>query len=99
MAIQFTITGSRLLIEDCINAVVSFFLIGVAIYCFVVMPISKLLARIRRGEASTVPATKTCPECLGDVPIAARRRAFCTSVLAANRSIIAAEQRPLRARP
>jgi large conductance mechanosensitive channel len=83
-AIQFTIHGSKFLIGDFVNAVVSFFLIGVAIYFFVVMPVNKLLARMRRGEAAPDPTTKKCPECLSDVPIAARRCAFCTSELAAN---------------
>ena len=83
-AIQFTIHGSKFQIGDFINALVSFFLIGVAIYFFVVMPVNQLLARMRRGEAAPDPTTKKCPECLSDVPIAARRCAFCTSVLAAN---------------
>lgn len=83
-AIQFTINGSKFLVGDFINALVSFILIGVAIYFFVVMPVNKLLARMRRGEAAPDPTTKKCPECLSDVPIAARRCAFCTSELAAN---------------
>jgi large conductance mechanosensitive channel len=81
-AIQFTINGSKFLIGDFINAVVSFILIGIAIYFFVVMPVNKLLARMRRGEAAPDPTTKKCPECLSDVPIAARRCAFCASELA-----------------
>lgn len=83
-AIQFTINGSKFLIGDFINALVSFLLIGTAIYFFVVMPVNKLLARMRRGEATPDPTTKKCPECLSDVPIGARRCAFCTSGLAAN---------------
>ena len=38
-----------------------------------------LIARRRRGEAPADPTTKKCPECLSEVPIAARRCAFCTS--------------------
>jgi large conductance mechanosensitive channel len=40
-----------------------------------------LIARRRRGEAPPDPTTKKCPECLSEVPIAARRCAFCTSPL------------------
>ena len=36
---------------------------------------------VRRGEAPPDPTTKKCPECLSEVPIAARRCAFCTSLL------------------
>jgi len=45
-----------------------------------VLPVNRLLARMRRGEAAPDPTTKKCPECLSEVPIAARRCAFCTSV-------------------
>ena len=77
-AIVFTVNDSKFLIGDFLNALVSFILIGAAIYFFVVMPVNKLLARMRRGEAAPDPTTKKCPECLSDVPIAARRCAFCT---------------------
>jgi large conductance mechanosensitive channel len=80
-SIAFTVNGSKFLIGDFINAVVSFVLIGAAVYFFVVLPVNTLLARIRRGEATPDPTTKKCPECLSEVPIAARRCAFCTSSL------------------
>ncbi len=78
-AIAFEINGSRFLIGDFINAVVSFVLIGAAVYFFVVVPVNAYLARMRRGEAPPDPTTKKCPECLSEIPIAARRCAFCTS--------------------
>jgi len=80
-AIAFEINGSKFLIGDFINAVVSFLLIAAAVYFFVVVPVNAMLARLRRGEASPDPTTKKCGECLSDVPIAARRCAFCTSML------------------
>jgi large conductance mechanosensitive channel len=80
--ILFTVNNSKFLIGDFINALVSFLLIGAAVYFFVVLPVNKLMARLRRGEAPPDPTTKKCPECLSDVPIAARKCAFCTSVLA-----------------
>src|SRR5215472_12386005 len=80
-AIDFTVNGSKFALGDFINAIVSFILIGAAVYFFVVLPVNRILARIRRGEATPDPTTKKCPECLSDVPIAARRCAFCTSPL------------------
>ncbi|HLJ14860.1 MAG TPA: large conductance mechanosensitive channel protein MscL [Bryobacteraceae bacterium] len=79
--IAFTVNGSKFLIGDFINAVVSFVLIGAAVYFFVVLPVNTLIARIKRGEPSPDPTTKKCPECLSEVPIAARRCAFCASAL------------------
>jgi len=81
-AIEFTVNGSKFPIGDFINAVVSFLMIAAAIYFFVIVPVNALMARMRRGEAPPDPTTKKCPECLSDVPIAAKRCAFCTSPLA-----------------
>ena len=80
-AIQFEINGSKFLIGDFVNAIVSFLLIGTAVYVLVVSPVNALTARLNRGEAPPDPTTKKCPECLSDVPIAARRCAHCTSTL------------------
>jgi large conductance mechanosensitive channel len=82
-AIVFTVNGSRFLIGDFINAVVSFVLVAAAVYYLVVVPMNALTARMRRGEKPPDPTTRTCPECLSEVPIAARRCAFCTSPLTA----------------
>jgi large conductance mechanosensitive channel len=79
--IGFTINGSQFLVGDFLNAVLSFLLIATAVYVFIVLPMNALVARQRRGEASPDPTTKKCPECLSDVPIAARRCAHCTSAL------------------
>lgn len=80
-AITFTVNGSRFLIGDFMNAIVAFLLIAAAVYFFVVLPMNAVVARQRRGEMPPDPTTKKCGECLSDVPIAARRCAFCTSVL------------------
>lgn len=79
--IVFTVNGSKFLIGDFINALVSFILIAAAVYFFVVLPVNKIIAMKRRGQAPPDPTTKKCPECLSEVPIAARRCAFCTSAL------------------
>ena len=81
-AITFAINGSQFPIGDFINALVSFLLIATAVYFFIVVPMNAFIARMRRGEAPPDPTTKKCAECLSDVPIGARRCAFCTSVLA-----------------
>ena len=80
-AIQFTVNNSKFMIGDFINSLVSFILIGVAVYFFIVLPMNSLMARMHRGEVPPDPTVKKCPECLSDVPIAARRCAFCTSPL------------------
>jgi large conductance mechanosensitive channel len=78
-AIVFQVNGSKFLLGDFINQLISFLLIAIAVYFFVVLPVNTLTARIRRGEAPPDPTTKKCPECLSEVALAARRCAFCTT--------------------
>ena len=81
-AIKFTVNGSGFLIGDFINALVAFILVAAAIYFFVIAPMNAITERRRRGQAPPDPTTKKCPECLSEVPIAARRCAFCTQPVA-----------------
>ena len=80
-AIVYDVNGSKFLVGAFLNELLSFFLIALAVYFFVVAPVNALVARMRRGEAAPDPTTKKCPECLSEVAIAARRCAFCTSQL------------------
>ena len=80
-ALTVTVNGSTFLIGDFLNAVISFLLISAAVYLFVIVPVNAIVARRRRGESPPDPTTKKCEECLSEVPIAARRCAFCTSSL------------------
>ncbi len=80
-ALVFEVNGSKFLIGDFINALLSFLLVSAAVYFFAVLPVNALNARIRRGEVPPDPTTKKCQECLSEVPIAARRCAFCTQAL------------------
>jgi large conductance mechanosensitive channel len=81
-ALGFEINGTKFPIGDFINALVSFLLVAAAVYFFVVLPVNTLMARLKRGEAPPDPTSKKCPECLSDIPIAARKCAFCTSAVA-----------------
>ena len=82
-AMSFTVNASQFLIGDFINAIVAFLLVATAIYFFVVTPMNMMQARRKRGDAPVDPTTKKCPECLSEVPIAARRCAFCAQPLVA----------------
>jgi large conductance mechanosensitive channel len=80
-ALVVTVNGSRFLIGDFVNAVISFVLVSAAVYYAIVVPVNAINARRNRGEAPPDPTTKKCPECLSEVPVAARRCAACTSAL------------------
>jgi len=75
----FTLNGSRFLYGEFINALLSFLIIAAAVYFFVVLPINALIARTRNEPVPADPTTRKCPECLSEIPMDARRCAFCTS--------------------
>ena len=80
-ALTFTIHKSRFLYGDFINKVLAFVLIAAAVFFLVVRPVNALMAR-RRTEPPVDETVRQCPECLSDIPVAARRCAFCTSEVA-----------------
>ena len=81
-AIQFTVNNSKFLVGDFINAVVAFVLVAMAVYYFVVVPMSRLLPVKAAPAPPPPPPTKSCPECLSEIPLQARRCGHCTSQIA-----------------
>jgi large conductance mechanosensitive channel len=74
-AISFKVGETLFPIGDFINAAVSFVLVAAAVYFFVVTPVNALMARFKDPAA---PTTKPCPQCLSEIPLAAKRCAHCT---------------------
>jgi large conductance mechanosensitive channel len=74
-ALSFTINGSEFLYGSFINALIAFLSVAAAVYFFVVVPVNMLDERRNRDEQAT---HRDCPECLSEVPVAARRCAHCT---------------------
>ncbi|MGH3138188.1 MAG: large conductance mechanosensitive channel protein MscL [Gaiellales bacterium] len=78
-ALTFTINNSTFLYGAFINAVVAFVLVAAAIFFVVVKPMNAMNARRAPAEVTTRP----CPECLSEIPLEARRCAFCTAEVGA----------------
>jgi large conductance mechanosensitive channel len=64
-----------------INAILNFLITAAVVYFFIVLPANRLSARFKPSEPES-QKTRQCPECLSDIPVAARRCAFCTSPVA-----------------
>ena len=77
----FTINGSNFMYGEFINALISFLLVAVAIFFFVIKPMNMLIEHSRRNEKPLDPTTKKCSECLSDIPIEAHRCAHCTQLV------------------
>lgn len=60
-----------------ITAVINFLLIAAVVYFLIVLPAQYLLRKFD-PPAAAPPATRACPQCMGDIPVAATRCKFCT---------------------
>jgi large conductance mechanosensitive channel len=81
-ALSFTINGSEFRYGDFINALIAFLIVSAVLFFFVIKPVNALLSRLRT-EPAVAEETRQCPDCLSDIPVAARRCAFCTTQVAA----------------
>jgi large conductance mechanosensitive channel len=90
-----TVNGTRFLIGDFINALLSFLLLALVVYFLVVLPVTKLMDRYR-PEPQPSP-TKECPECLGKIPQAARRCSHCTAQIEAPSEAVVTAMRSVAA--
>lgn len=81
-AFTVTLNGAVISYGIFLNALIAFLLVAAAVYFFMVAPMNAWKARAARSAIPADPTTKKCPECLSEIPIAARRCAFCASVVA-----------------
>jgi large conductance mechanosensitive channel len=77
-SLTFTIHKSHFLYGAFLNALISFVVIAAVVFFLVIKPVNRLMAA-RRTETPVDATTRPCPECLSEIPLAARRCAFCTS--------------------
>ena len=79
--LSFTINKSHFLYGAFVNALLSFLIVAAVLFFLVIKPVNALMNR-RRTEPEVEQTTRDCPECLSQIPIAARRCAFCTAEVA-----------------
>jgi large conductance mechanosensitive channel len=80
-SLSFTINGSHFLYGQFFDALLAFVVIAAVVFFLVVKPVNRLMA-MRRTEPDVAATTHACPECLSQIPLAAKRCAFCTAVVA-----------------
>lgn len=59
-----------------LGATLNFLIIAGVVFLFLVKLVGTLM---KKKEEPAAPSTKTCPECLETIPLAAKRCKFCTS--------------------
>jgi large conductance mechanosensitive channel len=77
--VAFDFNGTPIQYGSFLGALLNFLIVAAVVYFFVVLPLNYLIAKIKGPEAVT---TKTCGECLSEVPLPAKRCKFCTQPLA-----------------
>jgi large conductance mechanosensitive channel len=80
--LSFTINGSHFAYGDFFNALLTFLSVSAVVFFLVVKPVNALLDR-RRVEPPVDEHVRPCPECLSEIPVEAKRCAFCTVEVAA----------------
>ena len=82
--LSFTVHNSKFHYGAFVNALLSFLIVATVVFFAVVVPLTALMRRLNvLPSEEPKPETRQCPECLSDIPVAARRCAFCTSEVGA----------------
>lgn len=76
------IHGGHIKVGNFLNAAVSFLIVAVTVYFAIVLPVNALMARFKKPIPEAPPSTKPCPECLSEIPLAAKRCAHCAQPVA-----------------
>jgi large conductance mechanosensitive channel len=81
-AIVFNVGSGHIKIGNFLNEVVSFSMIAATVYFVIIVPTNAIMAKFKKPVPEVPPVTKACPECLSDIPVAARRCAHCAQLVA-----------------
>ncbi len=77
-ALKVTVGHSVFAYGDFLNFLLTLLLDAVAVFFLVARPIARISARRQQAQEAT---TRPCPECLSEIPKAARRCAQCTAAV------------------
>jgi large conductance mechanosensitive channel len=80
--VVFKLNGTPIYLGNFLNAAISFLIVACVVYFGVVLPLNTLLAKVKKPAPPAPPATKTCGECLSEIPLAAKRCAHCAQPVA-----------------
>jgi large conductance mechanosensitive channel len=78
--VVLNIGSGHIKIGSFFNAAISFLIVATVVYFAIVLPLNTLQAKLKWPVPA--PTTKTCPECLSEIPLAARRCAHCAQPIA-----------------
>jgi large conductance mechanosensitive channel len=71
--------NGQIKVGNFLNATIAFLMVATVVYLAIVVPMNAFNARMKKPAA---PTTKNCPECLSEIPLAARRCSHCAQPVA-----------------
>jgi large conductance mechanosensitive channel len=74
-----TVRGSTFQQGAFLNALITFITIAIVVFFAIALPYQRYMDRKEARTAKPAPTTRACPECLSQIPLAAKRCSFCTS--------------------
>jgi large conductance mechanosensitive channel len=77
--LAFDLHGTPVNYGTFLTATLNFLIVAAVIYFFMVLPLQYVTARFKKPAEVT---TKTCAQCLSDIPLEAKRCKFCTQPVA-----------------
>ena len=80
--VVFKLNGTPIFIGNFLNAAISFLIVAGVVYFAIVLPLNTLMAKLKKPEPEAPSTLKTCPECLSEIPLAAKRCAHCAQPVA-----------------
>ena len=81
-ALAFGLNGTPIKYGPFLTATLNFLIIAAVVYFFVVLPLNYVIAKSKKPEPVAEVTTKTCGECLSEIPLPAKRCKFCTQLVA-----------------
>ena len=77
--LSYELHGTSIYYGTFLTASLNFLIVATVIYFFMVLPLQYVTARFQKPAEGT---TKTCGQCLSDIPLEAKRCKFCTQPVA-----------------
>ncbi|MGC2360372.1 MAG: large conductance mechanosensitive channel protein MscL [Thermoplasmata archaeon] len=78
---SYTLNGSTVMQGEFLNSLITFIIVALVVFFAIALPYQRWADREAAKKPTATPTTRPCPECLSQIPLAARRCSFCTSTV------------------
>jgi len=76
---KYVLNGSTFLPGPFLNSLITFLIVAVVVFFAIALPYQRYMDRKAARAPKAAPTTRPCPECLTNIPLAAKRCSACAS--------------------